>query len=316
MRLTYPYMETIDSTQLARQLWQFCQQNDIEFDRFSYSLQQAYLPLLTQLYHKYQSRQKQPFILGINGAQGSGKTTLANLLNLLFHHCFNLKVVNFSIDDLYLSKKQREELAQNIHPLFATRGVPGTHNIHLGIELFEKLASATNESPVFIPSFDKAVDDLKPRVEWPMVNNIPDIIIFEGWCVGSKPQMEQELSEPVNSLEADEDNQMIWRQTVNDKLADDYQKLFSMIDCLVFLKAPNFDIVYQWRCEQEKQLRNKVSSNKNLAPSQAMNDSQIRSFILFFERLTQHNLKTLSSSSDIVLELNKYRSPKSLRKSD
>lgn len=126
----------------------------------------------------------------------------------------------------------------SVHPLLATRGVPGTHDPALGLQLFSAL---DRREPVALPVFDKALDDRAPPEQWPVVPSDRELVIFEGWCVGARPQRAEELDQPINRLEAEEDRDGRWRRYVNDALAGDYQPLFARLDLLVLLAAPDWE---------------------------------------------------------------------------
>jgi len=309
-------MQSLDSNEVAQQLWQFCQEEQIEFEKFSRSLQQTYLPLLTRLFTEYSKQSHKPFIVGLNAAQGAGKSTLSELLVLLFKQCFNLKAIHFSIDDFYFNQKQREKLANEIHPLLQTRGVPGTHNLELLLAIFSQLVGGSTDYPIFIPRFDKATDNPKPLSDWQKVEQQPDIIIFEGWCVGSLALSQEDLVSPINSLEDEYDEDRIWRNYVNNQLQE-YHSVFETIDFLIFLQAPSFETVYDWRFEQEEKLRLSLQTedelsneNSELTDSCLMDAEQIKNFILYFERITKHNLETLPQTANLVISLDRDRSPK------
>ena len=175
-------------------------------------------------------------VVGISGAQGTGKSTLARQLKALLRDKYSVAI--FSLDDLYLNQDKREDLASSIHPLFATRGVPMTHNVNLGIQTLEKLKGGRGE--VLLPRFDKQTDNPKSQILWERCETPVDIVLFEGWCLSFTPQSDDALMKPINKLEADEDKQGIWRKQVNDALAGKYQQLFQMIDKTIYLKAPSF----------------------------------------------------------------------------
>jgi D-glycerate 3-kinase len=239
--------------------------------------------------------------IGINGSQGSGKSTLADFLAVIFGS-MNLKCAVLSIDDLYLTKTQRQNLAETIHPLFATRGVPGTHDVALGIQTIEQLLTADSEAITPLPRFNKAIDDRYPETEWPRLEGRPDIIILEGWCVGAKAQPSSALSDPINSLEEQEDPDGVWRHYANDALMNDYQKLFGMLDWKIMLAAPSFDCVYQWRKEQEEKLAARVTAQGGDL-SGIMNETSLRRFIQHYERITRQLLIDMPARADWLFRL-------------
>lgn len=240
-------------------------------------------------------------VLGISGAQGAGKSTRAGLLAEILPHAFGKRVVTFSIDDLYLTRSERWQLAKDIHPLLATRGVPGTHDPLLGLYLLKQLRKAGSEDIVPLPVFDKAIDDRLPPDQWRSASGPIDLIIFEGWCVGAMPQPDAELTEPVNDLERDEDPAGDWRRFVNDELSRAYIDLFAEIDILMLLKVPGMRKVFDWRQRQEEQLRE--LRRNDLHTDRMMNDAQLRRFIQHYERITRHILAEMPERADIVFEL-------------
>ncbi len=179
-----------------------------------------------------------PIVIGICGAQGSGKSTLAKLLKLLIEGDGTWRAEYLSLDDLYLSHAERLRLATDVHPLLATRGVPGTHDVALGIRTIDALTSGDAGTSVALPSFDKSTDDRVAPSLWSQVSAPVDIILFEGWCVGALPQSDESLADPINALERDEDGDGHWRGYVNEQLAGPYRTLFDRLDHLVYLKAP------------------------------------------------------------------------------
>ncbi len=193
-------------------------------------------------------------MLGVTGAQGSGKSTLREFVAVLLRQCYGYRVADFSIDDLYLTQAERHQLAASIHPLLKTRGAPGTHDIELVLSLIDQLSTATPKTVTRIPSFDKALDDRRPERDWPTFEGAADIIILEGWCLGAKPQAESDLTRPVNDLEAAEDPDGTWRRYVNAQLAEVYSRLFARLNRLIMLKVPNMESVYRWRGVQEMKL--------------------------------------------------------------
>lgn len=240
--------------------------------------------------------------IGISGAQGSGKSTLAtHLTQLLLARGFT--AVELSLDDFYLTRRQRAVLAQRVHPLLATRGVPGTHDVTLALEV---IASLQREGEVALPSFDKASDDRRAPAAWRRVRAPVQVIVFEGWCLGASPQSSAALVQPINALEEAEDADGAWRRGVNAALAGEYQALFATLDELVFLAAPSFDVVQQWRLEQETGLR-RLAAEQGVERSRMMDDAALARFVSHFERLTRHMLDCMPERADFVVQLDSAR---------
>ena len=270
-------------------------------DEFKLLVENSYLPLAERIFSKYKE-QGSPYFIGLNGCQGSGKSTLSEYIAEYLSSTHKLNVVVMSLDDFYLSKKARNELAENIHPLFNTRGVPGTHDTVL---LHKVINHLKNEQTGFsIPRFNKATDNPHPKELWEPIEKPIDIIIVEGWCWGVTSQNEAQLLEPVNELEQQYDSKAIWRTYVNDQLKLHYQPLYQHMDFWVALEAPCFNSVYKWRLEQEQKLANRLSLAEH---SDIMNAEQIFNFIQYFQRLTIHGTSTLPSIANDIFYLDEYR---------
>lgn len=244
--------------------------------------------------------------VGLCGAQGSGKSTLAAALQPLLE-ARGITVAVFSLDDLYLTRQERLALAESVHPLLRTRGVPGTHDVALGLQTLQALAA---RGVVALPAFDKSRDDRRPAHLWPTVPAPVQVVILEGWCVGAVAD-DASLVEPVNALERDCDADGTWRRFVNRSLAGPYQALFAMLDLLILLKAPDFDVVYRWRLEQEHKLREQVAAEGGDL-SRVMNDQQVGQFISHYERLTRHILQEMPARADVLVRLDELRRPLSI----
>lgn len=280
---------------LANQVW-----SDMP-SAWQQQISDCWLPLANHVAHfsvKYMKEHQQPAVIGIHGGQGSGKSTLCRALAELYRQALDWKVAVISIDDLYLTKDQRQQLAQDIHPLLSTRGVPGTHDVTAGIELFEQLRALATNKYLSYPAFDKVRDDRCPAENWHGISGPIDLILFEGWCVGCKPAAEAELHTAINSLEQSEDSDGQWRYWVNQQLALNYQHWFDQIDCLLMLKVPGIDSVNQWRTQQE-------ADNVKASPgSHGMTEAEIKRFVQHYQRLTERALKEMPGYADLVLELN------------
>ena len=261
-------------------------------------LKKFYLPLAAWIADKHSNT---PLVFGINGAQGSGKSTLSQMLQILLAKGFGKSVVVLSIDDFYLSRQSRIELANQVHPLFKTRGVPGTHDVSLAEKTISSLVAG--QFPIKIPVFDKATDDLLAEELWRTVDKPTDIILFEGWCVGAQVQSQEDIIVAVNELERQEDPKCIWRNYINEQLKGPYQSLFNQIDYLLMLKVPDMTSVLEWRSLQEAKLAQQcIKQNKSSA--QVMSEEQINRFIMHYERLTCVMLAEMPERADIVMELN------------
>ena len=243
-----------------------------------------------------------PLSVGLCGAQGSGKSTLTGALAALLG-ARGLRVAALSLDDFYLTRAERQQLARTVHPLFATRGVPGTHDVDLARRTFAQLG---RDGVTALPSFDKAVDDRRDPATWPRFDAPADIVLFEGWCVGARPQAEAALAEPINALERDEDAKGRWRRHVNAALAGPYRPLFDGFDRLVLLQAPSFEVVFAWRREQEQKLARRLAERGGDAHA-VMDEAQLARFIAHYERLTRHILDEMPARADVLFALDAAR---------
>jgi D-glycerate 3-kinase len=253
-------------------------------------------------------------VFGLCGAQGSGKSTTARIVQDALRELFGLSVTTLSLDDLYLSRATRGALARTVHPLFATRGVPGTHDVGRGLSVIQTLEQAGATALTALPRFDKATDEpVDPSTE-PQFTGCPNVLIFEGWCVGARAEEPSALLHPINALERDEDPDGRWRGYVNEQLAGPYQALFSRLDRLVMLRAPNFECVAGWRQEQEhKLLRRLRETGATKHPSRVMSDAEVARFVMYFERVTRHVLADMPTYADLVIELASNREVLSTR---
>ena len=263
-------------------------------------LKKFYLPISTRIYSSF-LKTKKTKVIGLTGGQGSGKSTISNILKIIFQVGFGLKTTIFSIDDFYKTLSDRKKMSLNVNPLFLTRGVPGTHDTRLLFNCIQKLKNSKFKK-FYIPKFDKSIDNRLPKNKWQRIEKKPEIVIFEGWCVGADPQKKKDLLKSINTLEKNKDKKRIWRTKVNDELKKNYKKIFKLIDTLIFLKVPSFKHVYKWRLLQEKKLRLSSSGNK------IMTNNQIKNFIMYYERITKHMFSTLDKKAKFVIKIdNKHR---------
>ena len=268
-------------------------------------LNKFYLPLSEWIYSIY-SKDFKTKIIGLSGGQGAGKSTITGILKLILKKKYGLNICIFSIDDFYKTKNERLRMSKKIHPLFITRGVPGTHDIALLNQTIRKLKQKKFRT-VLIPKFDKSKDDRYRKNKWQKIKIKPDIIIFEGWCVGTTHQNNNELKRPLNLIEKKYDENLKWRKTVNNLIKKRYKNIFNKIDKLVFLKVPDFNYIIKWRWLQEQKMKLTTKSKKT------MSKTQVKEFIMCYERLTKHMIKNYSKISDLTIFLDKnHRSKKML----
>lgn len=273
---------------------------------FLKTVDEWYRPLAGRI-AKHHDAARRTLLIGMNGSQGSGKSTLAALLTQLLSIEFGLQAIALSIDDFYLSRESRLSLARQIHPLLETRGVPGTHDVALISETLQQLTRENSEVP--IPRFDKACDDRFPERQWHKVPAPFDIVIVEGWCMGTPAQAEAALYNPVNELEAIEDPDGRWRRYVNQQIGGHYQDVYQMMDLWIMLQAPSFACVYQWRLEQEEKLADKLlaGDQQNSSRNRLMTATQISRFIQHYQRLTEHSLEQLPERVHFLFRLDAGR---------
>jgi D-glycerate 3-kinase len=273
---------------------------------FLKTVDEWYMPLAGRI-AKHHEAAGRTLLIGVNGSQGSGKSTLAALLTQLLAKEFGLQAIDLSIDDFYLTRQSRVSLARQIHPLLETRGVPGTHDVSLMCETLQQLTR--ENSDVSIPRFDKACDDRYPARQWHKVSAPFDVVIVEGWCLGSPAQAEAALHKPVNDLEAREDPDGHWRRYVNQQISGHYQDIYQMMDLWIMLRAPSFACVYQWRLEQEEKLAAKLlaGDQQNSSRNRVMTATQISRFIQHYQRLTEHSLDQLPGRVHFLFSLDAGR---------
>jgi len=243
---------------------------------------------------------KKTLIIGLAGGQGSGKTTVSSILSIILKKFFKLNVFVISIDDFYKTRKDRRMLSKKKHPLLMTRGVPGTHDINLMLSFFKRIKSKKFKS-LEVPRFNKAIDDRYSKSLWYKIKTKPDVVIFEGWCVGARAQSSNQLKKPINFLEKVYDQETKWRIHVNNQLKTKYKKLFNQIDGLLYLKVKNFNLLRKWRLKQERKLWVKTKNKKNL---KIMSSSDIINFMQSYQRITEQMFKDALKSSSIIMNLN------------
>lgn len=243
---------------------------------------------------------KKPYFIGLAGGQGTGKTTISSIIKIILEKFFKLKVFKISIDDFYKTRKQRFNLSKKIHPMLITRGVPGTHDIEMMLNFFKKVKNK-NFISLKLPKFDKSIDDRVNKKFWYSLDQKPDVIIFEGWCVGAKAENDKTLKKPINQFEKNKDPKYIWRKYVNQQLKTNYSTLYSQLNCIIYLKAKNFNLLKKWRLKQERKLRLKTKNSSN---HKIMNKSDLINFMQTYQRITENMFKFMPKYAAITFNLN------------
>ncbi|MEK7264632.1 MAG: kinase [Pseudomonadota bacterium] len=243
---------------------------------------------------------RRPLVLGVSGAQGSGKSTIARELSQQLSKD-GKRAAQLSLDDFYLSRAARRDLAARLHPLFVTRGPPGTHDIAAALALIKKIKSG---EAALAPQFDKARDEPRARDRAKEIPADLQVFIFEGWCLGAEPESEAALAAPVNMLEEVYDAEGVWRGAVNDMLGGAYQALFAEIEYLAYLRAPNFEIVSRWRCEQEQALADDAALGQRPL---LMRPDEVTFFVQHFERITRSMMRDVPARAAVTFQLDESR---------
>lgn len=259
-----------------------------------------YRPIVSAIASRF-ARGTRCLTVGVAGAQGTGKSTLTAHVCEQLQAAHGLRSVVVSLDDYYLTKASRQELARTVHPLLVTRGVPGTHDVGALYASLRRLSDAGAGEPVELLQFSKADDERLPETR--SVTGPFDVILFEGWCVGASPQPDADLATPINALEQEEDADGRWRKFVNDQLAHSYASLWTELGLFVFLAAPDFATVYQFRDEAEQKLR----ETRGMGAPGVMSADQLGRFLQHYERITRHMLRTTPAVADLVLQLDAKR---------
>jgi len=253
-------------------------------------IEKTYLKILFKL------KSKNKIIIA--GSQGSGKSSLSKLIKLYLEKFYYKSVIIISMDDFYLSKKQRTRLSKNIHPLFLTRGVPGTHDLGL---MNKKIKQILNkEFPIYLPIFDK-VSDARKRTYQKVLK--ADVIIFEGWCAGAQPVDLNYLQKNFNNLEKHKDKNFIWRNSYN-KYLNEYQKIFSKFNYFIYFQFNQWDHVLNWKYKQELELRDK---KKDLALKK-----YLKEFIQYYEKVSKWMHLKVPKYCNILIKLDAHQKIKSI----
>ena len=228
-------------------------------------------PIAEQLQHMHT---KGTTIVGVQGGQGTGKTTIVKILEKHLKEQ-GFKVQSFSIDDFYKSWKERKALQQKypVNPFYQiSRGLPGTHRVKF---LLETLQRAKSGKDFAIPLFDKSLYDGKGDVlsKTKKVKGRQDFVIIEGWCVGMPEVNSQKFLEicKSNGINISKLDPKLQEHKVVLKFAKEYQPIWKLLDYQIILKADSPEVHKKWRLLQEKRLK--------AAKGKGMNDKQVHAFV-------------------------------------
>lgn len=254
-------------------------------------VEEVCLPLSGWIAEKARERRR---VIAFGGPPGSGKSTLVRTLELLLADLHGMRAASFSLDDVYHTRARREELSREVHPLLATRGVPGTHDLDLAHWLLDELEFAGPDHVVWLPRFDKLADERAPRDAWRPIAFPPSLVLVDGWCWGAAPSSNTSLLTSVNAREAQHDADGTWRRHVRDQLAGPYARLFARAHHFVRLDSPNWETTLEWRVQQQLELRGLAG------PASIEERKSLTSFLELFERVAR---APCSTAPDFVLNL-------------
>jgi len=253
-----------------------------------------------------QEKQKlgRPLILGISGGQGTGKSTVCELLVKIFKREHRLNTITFSLDDLYLPLTERKYIRDYIDSRLDRRGPPGTHDIFLGLELFNQVLSGKYN--IYIPRFDKKLhngqgDRIKPY----KVSEEIDILLFEGWFVGVHPIDFDQLEKQLESI-PDNEKDIELAKDCNRRLKN-YLPLWEQLDQLMILVPEHYSLSLQWREEAEEKLRQQGGG---------MSKKDTEKFVKYFWCALHPELYINPLTEDpryLVIDINSQHNPMNIR---
>lgn len=261
---------------------------------------------------------QKPLVLGIEGPQGSGKTTSAirirNKIQTLFPEC---NIVQFSLDDFYVTYEKQQEI-NNVYKsnkLLHGRGLPGTHDIELLLDIFQTLIDNKTESfPVSIPVYEKSkhggLGDRLDKSEWRVVEKSIDLIIFEGWFNGYVAiHDETALISKWRNINSELEGKFVDISQQNileiNRNLKQYKKIWNLFDLFVCIKTSDINNVYRWRLQQEHDLIKAKGAGMSDAEVVRFVDRYMPVYYLYYDSLdiTTKDIKSLILDIDIERNL-------------
>ncbi|HEY9837684.1 MAG TPA: hypothetical protein V6D27_12400 [Vampirovibrionales bacterium] len=266
-------------------------------DKILPSLWQLWLPLAMKLIASHQKLGR-PWIQGILGGQGTGKTTLGRILTWILTH-LGYSTLALSIDDLYKTYSERQQLRTE-DPRLIWRGPPGTHDVELGINLLDRLRNPDGQT-IAVPRFDKSLwEGQGDRTEPSLVQGV-DILLWEGWFVGVRPVDPVVFETPPWPIMTAADRR--FARDMNQGLRD-YLPLWDRLDGLMVLYPEDYRLSLQWRMQAEWDMKAQGKAG--------MSDGEIREFVAYFWKALHPELFVRpllhpGSEVDLVIEMGSDR---------
>jgi D-glycerate 3-kinase len=281
------------------------------------NVRQALDKLLPGIQERHQACSK-PIILGISGLQGSGKSTWAAKIVDILTSQHQLHTITVSLDDFYKTHtnliNRRDQDPEN--KLYQTRGQPGTHDEQLAADFFGQLKEYTGEGELKIPSFDKSKfngeGDRASEAEWPTILRKPDVVVFEGWCVGFRPL-------PAAAVEEKHKLATAGDLLINTPARHQLRQLLEVNDnlrryCDAFMGPRHFDFfihidtddlrnVYTWRLQQEHKMIEAKGSGMSDEQVKAFVDGYMPSYELYLDELKNGFFEDKGSMVAVELDM-------------
>lgn len=265
----------------------FQKRPEIDVANFQQEFKNYYLLYLQKIIDKKKAnRNSDGLIVGISAIQGTGKTTQAEVIEILLNF-LGYTSISLSIDDHYITHKELNKVREN-DPRFIRRGV--THDIPLAVKNLTDLKTMKEGMEVKIPVYDKGAENGDgDRISWKVVAEKPDFIFYDGWMLGARRVLDESIFESgLPALDSPEHIQ--FAKDINKKL-DEYLPLWELIDYMNVLYVSNYQISLVWRDQAEEALR---------AKGKGMSQEEIREFVYYFWRSVHPAIQIKNLACDTV----------------